>query len=201
MNKFQSRKFKFAVIATTAIFTFSGCFNLGGSTTGTGSKTIDEKSKLYETNAFSIIIPKDWEIIEKDSFTSEVPQETVVVFRNNVKNETFTANVNIVQNNLQQPTSSVEYSKLVNNRQKSGLFDYKETKKDNTKVKIGDKDEDTVLLAFEAKKSTDEKIVRYIQTYAVKGNSAFIITGAISPQENDSTVKTVEDMVKSIVLK
>jgi hypothetical protein len=201
MKTHTSPKIIFALIATAAIFTLSGCFNLSGTTTGSSTKTIDENSKLYETNAFSIVIPKVWEVIEKDAFTSEVPPETVVVFRNNVKNENFTANVNIVQNNLQQATSSVEYSKLVNNRQKSGLYNYKETKIDTIKVKIGGTDEDTVLLAFEAKKGTDEKVVHYIQTYAVKGNSAFIITGAISPQENDSTVKTVEDMVKSIVLK
>jgi len=201
MNSSTSQKLKLTAIAGIAIIALSGCFNFGASTSTSGSKTIDEKSKLYETNAFSIIIPKDWEVIEKDKFTSDVPQETVVVFRNNVKNENFTANVNIVQNNLQQATSSVEYSKLVNNRQKSGLFDFKETKRNTIKVKIGGKDEDTILTAFEAKKSVDEKVVRYIQTYAVKGNSAYIVTGALSPQENDSTVKTVEDMVQSIVLK
>lgn len=201
MKRKSSDKFLIFAISALAIFLLGGCFNFGGSGTGSGTKTVDERSKLYDTNDFSVVIPKDWEIISRAEFTADVPEETVVVFRNNVKNEDFTANVNIVKNSLQEPISTDEYSKRVSNRQKSGLYNYKESKNDPVKIKIGDKDIDSFYRLFEAQKGPDEKLVRYMQTYIVKGDSAYIITGAVSPKENDAVMKTIEDIVKSFKLK
>lgn len=180
------------------MLSFSGCFNFGGSDS---SKTTDENATTYTTNAFFINVPKAWDIIEKDDFTMDVPPETQVVFRNNVKNETFTANVIIIQNLIQTPLPSLEYAKMVYNRQSTGLYDFKEINKNVVKIKIGDKEEQTNFLSFEAKKGPSEKLIRYLQTYAVKDNNAYIVTGAISPQENANTVKFVEDIVKSFNLK
>lgn len=182
------------------IFVLSGCFDLGGSKPAE-TKPIDERSLLYETSEFSITIPKTWEVIEKKDFTSDVPAETVVVFRNNVKNENFTANVVVVKNNLLEPIVTLEYAKMVKNRQKAGLIDYKESRQDESKITIGTTEEPTYFNLFEAKKSAQDKLVRYLQTYAVKGNSAYIITGAVLPTENDATVKTIEDTVKTFKLK
>lgn len=185
-----------AAFVLVAVFVFGGCFNLGG-----GGTTTDTTSKVYETNEYAIKIPREWEVIGKNEFTSEVPPETDVVFRNNVKNETFTANVVIVKNTLQENLPTLEYAKRVYNRQQSGLYDFKEVKKDPFKIKIGGKEEETFFLRFEARKSLDEQPVRYFQTYAVKGNNAYIITGGTSLQENEATAKLIEDTVKSFVLK
>lgn len=196
--------FKILILGLLCTSLLSGCFNFSGTTgsSSSGNQTsVDEQHKLYETNVFSVVVPKTWDVYEKDDFTSDVPEETIVVFRNNVKNENFTANVNIVQNGLQQPIALLDYAKMVSNRQRSGLYDYKETKKEEVKMKIGTREEPSYIIMFEAKKSPDEKIVRYIQAYAISGNSAYIITGAISTQENDNVVKTIEDIVKSFKLK
>ena len=201
MKRKSSDKILVITASALSIFLLGGCFNLGGGSTSSGTKTVDERSKLYDTNDFSVVIPKDWEIISKAEFTAGVPEETEVVFRNNVKNEDFTANVNIVKNNLQEPISTVEYSKRVENRQSSGLYDYKESKNDPIKITIGDKQVDSFYKLFEAKKGPDEKLVRYMQIYGVKGDSAYIITGAVSPKENDAVIKTIEDIVKSFKLK
>jgi|GEM_PF-1277051 len=194
---------KILILAVLCTGILSGCIDFsGGNKSTSGSQTaVDDQHKLYETNVFSAIVPKDWDVYEKDDFTSDVPSETIVVFRNNVKNENFTGNVNVVQNILQQSTSILDYAKMVNNRQSSGLYDYKEIKKEETKMKIGSREEPSYIVTFEAKKSPDEKVIRYIQTYAISGNNAYIITGALSTQENDSVVKTIEDIVKSFKLK
>jgi hypothetical protein len=201
MKRKSSNKLPVLAIATLSIFVLGGCFNFGGSSPVSGTKTVDERSKLYDTNDFSAVIPKDWEIISKAEFTAGVPEETEVVFRNNVKNEDFTANVNIVKNNLQEPISTVEYAKRVGNRQNTGLYNYKESKNDPIKISIGDKEVDSFYRLFEAQKGPDEKLVRYMQIYGVKGDSAYIITGAVSPKENDAVIKTIEDIVKSFKLK
>jgi hypothetical protein len=197
--KIKSRGFIW-VASILSVLTLSGCINLSGGTSG-GTNTTTDQTQLYETSGFSITIPKSWDIIEKKDFTSEVPEETQVVFRNNVKNENFTANVNIVKNALQQPVSTADYANMVLNREKTGLFDYKESRKDPVKISIGGTDTDTFFVLFEAKKSTGDNVVRYLQTYGVKSDSAYIVTGAVSPQENAAMVSTIETVVKSFKLK
>lgn len=191
---------KIAACSLLLITTFSltACINLGG---GSSTKTDDTRNKTYENSEFSIVIPKDWEIIEKKDFTSDVPDVTMVVFRNNVKNDTFTANVNIVRNSLQENTNTSEYAKMVYNRQKSGLYDFNELKREDIKLKIGSKEEPSTFLSFQAKKATDQLDVKYLQTYLAKNNFAYIVTGAVSPKENDVTVQTIESIVKSFQLK
>lgn len=202
MTKKILKKNAIIVTITASIIALTACANPFASGGNTGkTATVDDLHKLFDTAEFSVVIPKDWEIIQEPDFTNEVPVETHVVFRNNVKNETFTANVVIVKNFLQTSVPSLEYAKMVINRQKLGLFGYKENSKDSYKIKIGGKEEETYFTRFEAKKSSDEKLIKYSQTYAVKGNNAYIVLGSVSPQENQNTVKTIEDIVKSFAIK
>ncbi len=186
-----------AILLLLSLSILPAC-SFGGTSTST---TPDDTHRLYENNEFSVQIPKDWETIEKDDFTSDVPDVTMVVFRNNVKNETFTGNVNIVRNQLQETIDSNEYAKMVYNRQKNGLYEFKEIKREEYKIQIGGSPITSTYLIFEAKKGTDQQTVRYMQTYAVKNNFAYIITGAVSPQENDVTIQTIESIIKSFQLK
>jgi hypothetical protein len=187
-------------IALAATLFISGCIDLGGSNQ-TQTTTANDKIKTYETSAFTISIPTEWEMIDAKQFTADVPKETIVVFRNNVKNETFTANIVIVKNSLQEPVDTLEYAKMVLNRQSTGLYDYKESRREEAKISIGGKDAQTFFTDFQAKKTAAENTVRYLQTYGVKDNAAYIVTGAASTKENDSIIKTIEDTVKSFKLK
>lgn len=193
------RKIRTFGVMLLALFSLTGCFNFGGDEPADGAVN-DGTVSTYQTTDFRITIPADWEVIDQNDFTSDVPSETLVVFRNNIKNETFTANVNIVQRALQEPVSSLEYANLVNNRQKSGLVDYNETRKETLTIPFGDQQVDTYFTAFEARKSTSEPLIRYVQTYGVRDGSAFIVTGAFSPQETDVTSQTVENIVRSFQL-
>ncbi len=190
------KNFKF-FISILCVTVLTGCFNFG-STPNTDN---DARLKTYESPTYTVKIPKEWDVIEKNTFTAEIPPETDVVFRNNVKNETFTPSVAIQKNNLLEPVNSLEYSKLVMNRQKNGLYEYKELKRDEYKVKIGDKEESSSYVVFEAKKSLDEKSVRYLQTFAVKDKTGYIVLGAVSPLENENNIKTLEEILKSFRVK
>ena len=177
----------------------SGCFNFNQEKDK--KLPTDERSRIIEHSDFTMKIPREWDVIEPKDFTSEVPQNTLMVLRNNVKNENFTANVNILKNNLQLPKETLEYAKEVINRQKNGLYNYKETKKDLVKIQIGNKKYDTYIVYFEGKKSPESELAKFVQTFGVKGNFAYIVTGAVSPNENSNTVNVVEDIVKTFVLK
>jgi hypothetical protein len=178
-------------------FLLAGCFDFGGGTPAPAESDLN----TYDTNILSIGIPKSWDVLEQDDFTSEVPQETLVVFRNNIKNETFTANINIVRKRLLEPLSSKEFAVMTNNRQREGLPDYNETSKDEFTVQVGDRQDDTYLVGYEARRSPDERLVKYLQIYAVKDNFGYIVTGAFSPQESTDIASLVTTSVKSFKLK
>lgn len=182
-----------AVLLSTML---TGCGLIGNSNNKTTTTTKD-----YESSDFKVNIPPEWEVIEKKDFTADVPEVTQVVFRNNVKNETYTANVNVIRNQLQDTIDTSEYAKMVYNRQKTGLYDFKEIRRDAIKLKRGSDDIETTLLVFEARKGTDQLNVRYYQSYLVKNNFAYIITGSASPKENDVTFQTIENTVKSFQVK
>lgn len=188
----QKRLFFFGIVS---VFILGGCFNFGG------SANTSDTFKTYETNEFTVQVPKEWEIIEKKDFAQEVPQDGVVVFRNNVKNENHTAVVSIVRKNFQNPIPNLEFGNLIDNKNKVSLYEFKSLKKDTIKASISGKEEETFFLSFEGKEAADAAVLRYLQIPMGKGNNGFIITGTISLQENENTIKLIEEIVKSLKLK
>jgi hypothetical protein len=185
-----------SIILTTTFL--GGCFSFedGNSAEGTQSQNND-LTKTYSNNQFSFTYPQDWDLIERKDFTSEIPAETQVVIRNNLKNDSFTANINIVKNTIQNEKSTLDYAKEVLNRQKTGLLDYKETKREIIKISIGGSDQETYYTEFEARLNSTEPITKFFQTYGVKGQNGFVIMGASSTQENSSTINKLQKAVLS----
>ncbi|MEZ4086977.1 MAG: PsbP-related protein [Candidatus Gracilibacteria bacterium] len=193
------KKIAAANLILTSVFVLSGCFNFADEEQP--QDLAPGTSSSYETNEFSISTPSDWEVIDQNDFTADVPPETLVVFRNNVKNETYTANVNIVKRELQESVDSLEYANLVANREKSGLVDYSENRKDTIALQGPDGEIQTYLTVFQARKTSNDQMIRYYQTYIARGNAAYIITGSTSLQETETTSQTVENIVRSFQIR
>jgi len=183
------------------VFFLSGCFSVdtsgGGTTTTNDQSQPGNLTKVYNNNQFAFSFPADWDVIEQKDFTSDIPRETQVVVRNNIKNDTFTANINVVKNDLQVTQSSLDYAKAVLNRQKTGLLDYKETKREIIQIPVGGQNSETYYVEFEARLNQTDPITKFAQTYAVKDKSGFIIMGAYSSQENTSIIDKVAAAVRS----
>ena len=180
----------------------TGCFNFGGDngTTTTTDQTGSTQVKQYQNSEFSLSYPADWELITPQDFTSDVPAETQLVIRNNLKNAIFTANVNIVKNNVPAQTATLNYAKEVLNREKTGMLDYKETKRDLTKVSVAGTEVETYTVEFEAHLTQSDPLTHFVQTFAVKGTSGYIILGSYSLQENTTVVNKISDIIKSFKL-
>jgi len=195
----MSKKLIALTLITPALF-FSGCFSVDNSgipTTNTDQAQGSNLTKTYNNNQYAFSFPTDWDIIEQKDFTSDIPRETQVVVRNNIKNDTFTANINVVRNDLQVTQSSLDYAKQILNRQKTGLLDYKETKREIIQIPIGGQSTETYYTEFEARLNQSEPVTKFVQAYAVKDKAGFIIMGAFSTQENTSVINKVNAAVKS----
>lgn len=182
----------------------SGCLSLDGGNSGGGNNNSNQalqQSKSYNNGQFEISYPENWDVIEPKNFTSDIPPETKVVIRNNIKNENFTANVNIVQNSLQKDKSSLDYAKEVLNRQKTGLLDYKETKRDLVKINIGGSEQESYYVEFDARLNPGDPITRFAQTYGVKGSNAYIALAAHAQEESTAVIDQLHKMIKSFQVK
>lgn len=190
------------IFLTFSLFSFllSGCFNFD-SDTPDDSGTANETERLYETSDYAVIIPKDWEIIEKENFTSDIPEETDIAFRNNVKNETFTATATVVARDLLNPLDSLEFANRVRNRQKDGLTDYNEISQEKYNIVVGNTSQETLFIHFAARKTTSDPLLEYFQTYVTSDDTAYIVGGAVHPNEQENTSQIVEDIVRSFRLK
>lgn len=191
----MSKKILAASIIIPALL-FSGCFSVGDGTTVEQGQTSD-LLKTYNNNQFSFTFPGDWDVIEAKDFTTDIPRESQVVVRNNLKNDNFTANLNVVKNDLQTNTSSLDYAQSILNRQKSGLLDYRETKREIIKITAGGQDTETYYTEFQARLNQTDPVTNFIQTYAVKDKSGFIIMGSYAPQENTLVIQKLANSVKS----
>ncbi len=192
----MNKKLTLTILTLTTLL-FTAC----GSTNNNIESNNTEDTSVFETQEFKISRPTIWTTITQKEMTSEVPKGTIVVFRNNIKNETFTANVNVLKREIQTPISSLDFAKQVINRESQGLVNYKEQKKEQIKIKSGDTEDTTLINYFEAKESTNKPTINYIQTYAVKDHSGFIITGAFSKKEEKNTMQIIENIVKSFKVK
>ena len=186
-----------AILLIGASITLSGCFGGDG---GSGTVPAGEnsgKTSNYQSSQFSLTFPSGWDVIESKDFTSEIPRETQVLIRNNIKNDTFTANINVVRNDLQTGQSSLDYAKEVLNRQRTGLLDYKETRREIISVPVGGQGQETYYTEFEARLNATDPVLKFAQIYAASGNSGYIVMGAWSPLESSAVVEQVINTVKS----
>ncbi len=190
---------KFLQIALISVFTLtlSGCFGSSDEVTPDTST----ETTTYQNSILSIVIPKDWEIIEEKDFSSRVQGNTVIAFRNNIKNDVFTANINVVTNESLSNKSSAEHAKEIINSEKTTLFDYKELIRETISPNNAGNIDKTEFIVFEARNTADQDLLRYVQTFLVKDEKVYIVTGSYRATEDEKTVQLVQQAVKNFELK
>ena len=174
----------------------TGCF--GGSE---NTEIADITKFQYKTSNYSISLPQDWEIIEKNDFTSNIPAETQVVFRNNIKNEIFTANANISAKNVGE-INLEDFAKNNRNKVKAELisFQFYEMEDNTIEIISGEQTTEGIIYEFSGKSSPSNPIIQFKQLYIVDGGLGFTITAAHLPNEDETVVKYLDEMLKSFTL-
>ena len=182
MKNFYS-KLLAAILTVVFVGLLSGC---GGDT-----QVITQSLKLYDSMNFSINIDPTWKIINESDFYSEIPQETVVAFTTPEAYNGFFINVNIVKEDLKQEISSIDYGRANINLSAQNLTDYQKVQE--VQMDMGGKP--ALLHIFEARLNPSEKLIKFVQLYATKGNYGYIVSGGMLPD----TPKNIRDLVGSIV--
>ena len=155
------------------------------------SDTPTQTLSTYDGGEFTIGIDPTWKIINKSDFYAEIPNETLVAFTTPEAYDGFYINVNIVREDLKQPVSAVDYGRANINLGSQNLTDYEKVQE--ASIDLGG--EKGLVHIFQARLNPSEKLIRFVQLYATKGNYGYIVTGGMLP----STEKTIRDLVGAVV--
>ena len=147
--------------------------------------------QVYDGGEFTINIDPTWKIINQSDFYSEIPKETVVAFTTPEAYNGFFINVNIVKEDLKQNISSVDYGRANINLSAQNLTDYQKIQE--TQIDVSGMP--APLHIFQARLNPTEKLIKFVQLYATKGNYGYIVSGGMLPD----TPKPIRDLVGATV--
>lgn len=187
---------KLLSLSLIAAFLFTAC-----STESDNPENTDPTKQVYQTTTFHISAPQDWEALDQNNFTSNVPNSTVVAFRETTRNEIFTPNVNVTENSLDQSVTSLDLAKSTIQNNSQNLLSYTLTSEEPYSFADGDEIIQTTWIEFQGKQKSDSPIISFKQLFVVKDGLGYTITGAYLPNEDESVVKQIEEMLNSFTLK
>lgn len=158
---------------------------------GGGETTTNQNLKTYDGTEFSININPEWKVINRSDFYSEIPKETLVAFTTPEAYDGFFINVNVIKEDLKQNVSSIDYGRANINLSAQNLTDYRKVQE--VIMQVGN--EPALLHIFEARLNPTEKLIKFVQLYATRGNYGYIVSGGMLP----STPKEIRDLVGATV--
>lgn len=194
------KKITAIAITLTSLLGLTACFG-GGTDESIPTDTTPPAYSKYDHSDFSVLYPKDWEILSTSDFTSNVPSSTVVAFRNNLKNDIFTANFNISQATIAAGTTSEDFALQTLNTEKYNLVGFTELSREA--YTLGDEltGEKSFISTFQGRKTVTENLVEFKQLCIARNGYGIIITAAHLPGEEQSVVMMLDEMLRSFTLK
>ena len=152
----------------------------------------NQNLKIYEGGDFTINTDPQWKIISQSELYADIPKETVIAFVTPEAYDGFFINVNIVRENLKQEVNNIDYARANINLSAQNLTDYKKIQE----AKIDLSGQPALIHIFQARLHATEKLIRFVQLYATKGEYGYIVTGGMLPD----TPKEIRDKVGAAVM-
>lgn len=171
-------------------FFLTGCF--GGDDSVTATSTIPGM-KIYDSNEFTIQFPQDWQIIEGNDFTSTTPTSAQVGFVNNLINEKFTANLNVTVRTVSDELTSSDFAKSNNAKTKANLIEFSQTSTIESN--------NGITTNFQGKKSASSPIINFSRLDRITNGKGYSATASHLPEEDESVVNALNEMLNSFSLK
>jgi|GEM_PF-1082457 len=201
LKKIMTKLSKILAISVVAI-TLSGCSFFSSSTPTPQTSNINPSKVTYDTSAFSITMPRDWEILDGTKLPAGSPKSVVVAFKNNIKNKKFIANMNIAEYNTKdEKTTQEESVKSIKDNYKNLLIDFADSGDTNVNVNAGGKPIAGILTKFTGKSDAAENPKNFEQLYVKYNNISYIITTSYGQDEDPEVIAKIDEAINSFELK
>lgn len=155
--------------------------------------------RTIESDDFLLQVPEKWETIQH--FPSTYPANTMVAFRNNNKDNEFIANINIVRNEVTEGTLSSDYAIEMFKTVADQLLNFKKISQTNIDLPKEGLLTPSYLFEFEGTNDPATRTRGFIQTYGVKGATAYIVTGTYALSDSELAIDQVKQSVQTFRLK
>lgn len=155
--------------------------------------------RTVEADDFLIQVPEKWETVQL--FPSDYPANTVVAFLNNNKDNEFVANLNIVRNEIADLTLTSDYAADMFRTVATQLLNFKKLGQTEISLPFGESTTPSFVFEFEGTNDPKTRTRGFIQTYGVKGTTAYIVTGTYALSDSELTVDQVKQAIKTFRLK
>jgi hypothetical protein len=198
------KKLFISSLLISILLIFPGCFGGGDEPTPDTTTTAPPTERIafyrpIEADDFTLQIPEDWETIQH--FPSSYPENTAVAFINNNKDKDFIANINIVRNKVAEGTSSSDYALTMFQTISEQLVNFKKVTQTETQLPTGDTVTPSYLFEFEGTNNPTDRTRGFIQTFGVKGTTAYIVTGTYALSDDELAIDQIKQSVPSFRLK
>lgn len=187
------------LLITLSLLFISGC---GGDESKTSeifdSSELDATEfKLYASQEFTIKYPINW--IIKTDFDKSFPNTTVTSFTDSSR-DGFKPNINIDKRKITSGTDSISFGNELLKKHESDLIDFKKIAQQNISFKVAGNKQDSIISVFEGKNNSEGEKYKFIQTYAIKGEYAYTITGTMLTSETDDITSKITTSLKTLEL-
>lgn len=183
------------LIIIISVLTLTGCFGFFSSK----KETEITSGKLFENQEIKIRYPPSWNEVVK--FDDNFPENTIVAFQNNTAKNKFFANVNVRKHEISEGLSSKIFADKVIASEINALNQFKELERKEINLKKKGAKETSYLITFEAKGKKDDPTIKYVQTFLVSNKIGYIITGAMSPDEDKDVGSKIRLILRSFEVK
>ncbi|MCK9186695.1 hypothetical protein M0P48_04645 [Candidatus Gracilibacteria bacterium] len=184
------------IIATT----LGGCSLFSSTTTTTTS--VNPNKVTYQATDFSVIIPRDWEVLDGTTLPAGSPTSVVVAFKNNIKNKKFIANMNIAKFDAKkEKTTQEEIVKSMKDNYKNTLIDFLDAGNQNVNVKAAGTPIEGIIATFSGKSDAAENPKNFKQLYIKYANNFYVITASYGQDEDPQVVEKINEAINSFELK
>ncbi len=171
------------------------CFFITLTTACTSSEeeTIDTR---YHGHGFSLQPSPNWIVVEKSEFKDEIPSETLIGFTSpNVDSDllkTFTVIAEELSTNI--PETMAFANGNIGAAMKT-VLDYERLSVEEYEID-GQK---TKIHSFSGRMTLDDGKFLLIQSYLVKNNTAYILSGMLLPQADEIAQQEIHSMIQSFL--
>jgi hypothetical protein len=186
-------------------FTFSFLILAGCSGSSSAPETIGltlpaANYSNYATADFRIQYPIDWEVLSQQEISSKFRQRLEVAFLSNFKDLFFTPVITVEKVALTENINSMEFADQNISKNASTLIDYILVDRQPVTLERKGSPVLTEIVKFRGKERIQNDILEYIQIFAVKDQSGFIVTGAYDPTANRTEEDKIVNSLKTLKL-
>lgn len=159
-----------------------------------GESAPEENALLYQGQGIALELAPGWVTVEKNNFNATVPQQTLVAFTATHQGSDILKTLTVVTEDIVVPvTENIAYANANIGETMRSVINYERIEIEE--LQIGG--QQTKIHSFKGKLEHESTTFQIIQTYLVKNQKGYIVTGVLLENASAEEREEVKGMLRS----